>query len=223
MFQRGVKTPPSHPECVFLGIRKGLKQKENDMTDTAATRATSSIEHDLGTFEGFNFREQSAIDRTLTAEEAVNWDHDREGEAEFWPSGDHAGVALVFKGQSSVTCSQLLALDQALSNLGGDDIENFLRIHYAVNLYGMALDEVTPEKLDEHSLHIFRGTSFCGVRKDAAFELFELYYPELYRAWEGTPCDGLRFDPDDFLDSPGWSVEEVQLSGNEVALIVAAQ
>jgi hypothetical protein len=37
---------------------------------------------DLGTFEGFNFRSQSVIERVLTAGEVVEWNHDRDGEAE---------------------------------------------------------------------------------------------------------------------------------------------
>jgi len=60
------------------------------------------------------------------------------------------------------------------------------------------------------------------LRKEAAFELFELYYPEEYRVWEQSHCDGLIFDPDQFLDSPGFSVEEITLS-NRKALIVATQ
>ena len=42
-----------------------------------------TLRFDLGTFEGFNFRDQSAIERELTAEEVVNWNHDGDGEAEF--------------------------------------------------------------------------------------------------------------------------------------------
>ena len=87
------------------------------MTDT---HTTLSIGFDLGTFEGFNFREQSAIERTLVALEVVAWDHDREGEAEFWPSEDHAGVAVVFVGRSSINGSELVALDRLLEALGGD-------------------------------------------------------------------------------------------------------
>jgi len=52
---------------------------------------------DFGTFEGFNFRDQSAIERNLTAEEVTNRNHDGEGEAEFWASGDHVGVSKVFR------------------------------------------------------------------------------------------------------------------------------
>ena len=95
-----------------------------------------TIRHDLGTFEGFNFRAQSAIDRILTTAEVVAWDHDRDGEAEFWPSGDRAEVSLMFKGRSAVTATELIDLDRLLTELGGDSAENFLRIHYAVNIRG---------------------------------------------------------------------------------------
>ena len=192
------------------------------MTDTATTQTALTLEHDLGTFEGFNFRDQSAIERTLTGPEVVQWDHDADGEAEFWPSGDLAGVATVFGGRSSITCSELLALDRALTALGGDEPENFLRIHYAVNVHGLALAELTADQLDDLNLHIFRGSSFYDVRREAAYELFELYYPEAYRVWESSHCDGLNFSPEDFLDSPSWSVEEVRL-GDEVAVLVVPQ
>ena len=42
---------------------------------------TQTIPYDFGQFEGFNFRSQSAIERALTAQDVVGWDHDREGEA----------------------------------------------------------------------------------------------------------------------------------------------
>jgi len=75
---------------------------------------------DLGTFEGFSFRSQSAIPKNLDADGVLNWDHDRQGEAEFWPAGDNAGVALIFEHQSSVTGSELKELDRLLSELGDD-------------------------------------------------------------------------------------------------------
>jgi len=180
------------------------------------------IEFDFGTFEGFNFRSQSAIERTLTAAEAAAWDHDGLGEAEFWPSGDHPEVSLIFGGQSSVTAAELLELNRLLAELGGASTENFLRIHYAVNIRGAALEQSTGEGLDEEHLNLFFGGNFTDLRRDAAFELFESYYPEAYAVWEKTLCDGLIFDTDRFLDSPAWSVEEIDL-GDRRALIVAPQ
>jgi hypothetical protein len=47
-----------------------------------------------------------------------------------------------------------------------------------------------------------------------------LYYPELYKLWEQTPCDGLTFDPRDFLESPSFTLDEVTLSDNHKWLIV---
>ena len=60
------------------------------------------------------------------------------------------------------------------------------------------------------------------MRKEAAYELFETFYPDEYRVWEKSTCDGLIFDTDHFLDSPGFSVDEVKL-GETKALIVAPQ
>ena len=183
---------------------------------------TAALCYDLGTFEGFNFRSQSAILRNLTAEEVVNWDHDEQGEAEFWPAGDNAGVSLLLSRNSAVTGGELLALDSLLQELGDDSTVNYLRIYYAVNSLGEELNRLTASKLEDYALQIFEGTSFLDLRKGAAFELFEQYYPEEYRVWEKSHCDGLIFDPDRFLDSPGWSVDEVTLNGSK-ALIVVSQ
>ena len=180
------------------------------------------IDFDLGTFEGFNFRNQSAIDRILTAAEVIAWDHDKQGEAEFWPSGDRPEVAMLFKEQSGVSGSELRELNRLLHELGGDDAYHFMLIHYAVNHTGSALSDLTREKVEDYPLHVFFGTSFLDVRREAAYELFELYYPEEYRVWEKTLCDGLNFDTDWFLDSPVFHTEEIRL-GDQVALLVVAQ
>jgi len=183
---------------------------------------TNALIYDLGTFEGFNFREDGAIEDILTAEEVISWDHDQNGEAEFWPSGDHAAVALIFQNQTSVTACQLLALDRLLVDLGGDDSVNFLKIHYMQEVCGSDLAQITVEQLEDLNLHIFFGQSFMDVRSEAAYELFELYYPEAYAIWEKTNCDGLIFDKDRFLDSPSFSTEEIRLDG-QCALLVVPQ
>src|ERR1043166_7862522 len=96
----------------------------SDLLLEQSARDAKTLCFNLGTFEGFNFRTQSAINRTLTAAEVVEWNHDKRGEAEFLPSGDRPEVALVFKGRSSVTGSELLELDRLLHELGGDSVEN---------------------------------------------------------------------------------------------------
>jgi len=185
-------------------------------------RARTTLTFDFGTFEGFNFRSQSAIERILTANEVVNWNHDRQGEAEFWPSGDNQAVALIFQHRSFTNGFGLVHLDRLLSELGTDSVENFIRIHYAVNISGCRLDELTAAQVEDNLLHIFFGTSFIDLRREAAFELFESYYPEEYKVWEKSHCDGLIFDTDHFLNSPCFSVEEIELNG-QVALAIAPQ
>ena len=180
-----------------------------------------TIHFELGTFEGFNFRNQSAIPRLLSASDVANWDHDGKGEAEFWPSGDRPELLRIFN-RSSVSGSELLDLDRLLNDLGGDSTENFLRIHYALNICGEDLGELKAEQVEDHNLHVFLGTSLIDLRREAAFELFELYHPEEYRVWNESTCDGLIFDEDRFLDSPVFFVEEIAL-GEQKALLVAPQ
>lgn len=181
--------------------------------------AEIKLHFDLGTFEGFNFRNQSAIEKILTAEEAVNWEHDKDGEAEFWPSGDHVEVAFFFHDQSSVSCSELQALDALLQELGGDDVENFLKLYHALKAGGASLFNVTASEVEDYNISLFFGESFIDLRKEAAYSLFETFWPEAYKAWKSCNCDGLIFDVDRFLDSPSWSVEEITLGDEKVLLI----
>lgn len=177
---------------------------------------------DLGTFEGFNFREDSAIEYGLSAHEVIHWAHDRDGEAEFWPAGDHPGVSFVFRGRTSVTGSELRHLSRLLDELQSDEIETFLKIGHALDVGSVGLSDLTADHVEELDCQIFVGSNFTDLRCNTAHELFELYYPGEYAVWEKSHCDGLIFDTDRFLDSPAWSVEEVKI-GDKVALIVAPQ
>jgi hypothetical protein len=223
VFQKFVKTPDS-PEETFWGV--GFSNNKGNMSDKPHSESTSkaihSIQFDLGTFEGFNFRHQCAIRESLTGDQVINWNHDKDGEAEFWPSGDRPEISLLFGAKSSVTCSELLALNTLFSELGDDSIENVLRIHHTLNVCGSDLYTITKEAVEDQNIHLFLGSSFIDLRKEAAYELFELYFPEAYAVWEKCHCDGLIFDEDRFLDSPTFSVDEVSL-GDHRALIIAPQ
>lgn len=174
-----------------------------------------------GSFEGFNFRSQSGIKRNLTGEEVVNWNHDRDGEAEFWPSGDRREVSIIFP-ESVVTGSQLFALDALLTELGNDETESVLKIYYLVVIQGYDLHSLSAAQLEDLFLDIFIGENFPDIRKEAAYQLFEMLYPEAYAVWEKCTCDGLIFDVDRFLDSPQMSTHELRL-GDEVVLLVAPE
>jgi hypothetical protein len=178
-----------------------------------------TLTHDLGTYEGFNFQAASAIEHSLDGNDVLAWDHDRQGEAEFWPAGDHSGGALVFAGRSAITATDLTALDRLLSELGNDSLESYARIAHALGRGGQPLPDLSASEIEELGVHVFVGQNFLDVRRTAAYELFELYYPDLYRAWESTPCDGLRFDTDQFLDSPAWCLDEFQTSEGVVLVI----
>jgi len=139
------------------------------------------IEFDLGTFEGYNFWSQSPVEGTLTAADVIGWDHDENGEADFWPSGDRPEVVLLFRPRNGVTATELQHLNRLLTELGGDSAAEFLKIHFAINIRSADLTNLSAEDLDEDSLHIFYGSNFTDQRREAAFELFELFYPEPVR------------------------------------------
>lgn len=182
----------------------------------------TELTFDFGTFEGFNFRTQSAICKNLTAQEVVAWNHDDAGEAEFWPAGDREEVALIFKGQDNVSGCELLELQRLLSDLGGEALENWVRIYYALRVCGDCLETLTAREVEDLEIQIYFGQNFTDLRRETAYELFELYFPDAYHAWEKSTCDGLIFDTDRFLDSPSFSTEEIRFT-NSVALIVQPQ
>jgi hypothetical protein len=183
------------------------------------TTGTANHIFDLGTFEGFNFKESAPIQRRLTADEVSEWDHDLAGEAEFWPAGDNLGVFLVFQDQSAVTAEELSHLKRLLNELGGDSVENFLKLYYVKRGLGWDIGSTTGQAVEDLNIHIFQGENFGDARREAAFELFEIFYPDAYRAWRESSCDGLIFDPERFLNSPIWSVTEARIGDSRAVII----
>jgi len=175
------------------------------------------LENDFGSFEGYNFRQMAAIYPNTSAQGVIDWDHDGKGEAEFWPDGDHDGVALVFRGASAVTAGDILALDRLISALG-DEPESYVRIAWMID-QGECITGLEPETIEDELLFIHSGDSFLDVCKDAAFELFEAYWPDEYRAWEKSNVPGLEFDWERFLDGPEFSTGEYQL-GDQKYIVV---
>ncbi len=188
------------------------------MADSAFTiqqRERKTLINDLGRFEGFSFRHQSAISRILTAEEVVNWDHDNNGEAEFWPDGDHCGVSAVFNG--NCTAADIVWLDELIDALG-DNTESFVKVAWFMN-NGYDMSTMTADQIEDEMLYVFHGDCFIDIEKEAAFELFETWFPEEYAVWEKSLCPGLDFDPERFLAGPELSTTSVTI-GTEKFLVV---
>ena len=114
------------------------------------------------------------------------------------------------------------ALDELLKALGGDSDENFLKIYSVESYSGTALPDLDAATIEDEPLQIFYGDHAYEVRKAAAYELFELYYPELYKMYDECNCDGLKFDIEAFLSMPCFCVEEVKF-GNRAVLLVSSR
>jgi hypothetical protein len=95
----------------------------------------------LGTFDGTNMQTGAPIER-LTASDVIRWNVEKNGEAEFWPSGNRPEVSMIFVYQPCVTGKDLVHLAYLLECLGGDSLENFERIQRAVSVCGIAFADL---------------------------------------------------------------------------------
>ncbi len=137
-------------------------------------------------------------------------------EAEFWPAGDRPLVQALFESTSAVTPDELLRLDSLISECGEDTLIPAV----ALIRDGYRLHEITAELVDESSYHVFESSNFIDARSEAAFSLFELYWPEAYASWEtGQHPDGLHFDSERFLDSPQCSLTELSIGERRIVLV----
>lgn len=153
---------------------------------------------DLGNFEGFNFREGAAIEGNLNAEDVIIWDHDRWGEAEFWPDGSNEIVSRLLPG-NSCSAGQIRQVIRIFDELEGDT-QGLLKAAYLRDR-GYSLEDITREAIEDSFLHVFGPGYRADLKNEAAYELFETFWPEAYATWEISHVPGLHFDAQDFMDS----------------------
>jgi len=204
---------PSFPEKIALH-QKSISGAGRQ-NSTLEGFMTHEIENDLGYFEGFNFRAQSAIFERLTAEDVVNWDHDANGEAEFWPEGSNDFVRLLAHGNCSGF--DLIEMDRIFSEVDNDEKEIAKAVYLREN-HGLRLDEITREAIDDACLYVYGIGYFSDLRKDAAWDLFETLYPEAYKLCESWSVPGVSFDEEDFLQS--FSTLELKTRDHQGFLVV---
>lgn len=154
------------------------------------------VTEELGMFEGFNFRSQSAIERLLTAEDVLNWDHDAEGEAEFWPDGSNPFVQKLLPG-TACTAAELREVARIFEELENSPHDLVKAIY--LRDQGESLEEIGRQSIDDSFLYVFGPGAFIDLEREAAYELFETFWPDTYKIWEGSSVPGLSFDTEDFI------------------------
>ncbi len=90
-----------------------------------------------------------------------------------------------------------------------------------IRLQGYDLASLFVQDLDDRPPMFFYGDTMIEARKEAAFELFETFWPDLYKAWNEDSAGILDFDWYAFIDSPIWTIHEVKLN-NRAILMVAS-
>ena len=172
------------------------------------------LKHNFGLFEGYSFATQGAILPHYSAQEVIDWDHSANA-VEFWPCGDHEGVALVFYRQTAVSAAELIQLDDLLTAIGNDAMETYARIHWLMSLDGYALNELTAERVHDLDVYYFVGEPLTDLNQEAATQLFATRYPEQYEKWR-RDCPGQRLDTEAFWSS--WTVREIELSSCSILM-----
>lgn len=178
------------------------------------------ILYDFGNFDGRHWPyECQKLENVLPAQELVDWDALANGEAEFWPAGDNRELTLVIGDDKPVGGEDLLALSALLEQLGGDSVENYLRIHQAMEETGFGLVHLTAPMVEACLVHVFVGEELDEVRRMAVEAVMKRYQPT---AWIGDWKEDMPFGRVllRFQESSAWTYRE-HVSRKSVAVLIA--
>jgi hypothetical protein len=162
----------------------------------------SGLHYDFGTFNAYTPHDFVKLDLGLTADDVITWAAAVYDQYMLSPAGDHAGVKLMFRNQPSVTPGQLLALDRLLLEFGGDSPAHYQSARNALDQYENSLFGQISRMYAKEPQHVSLKPCPNPLHLESACALFEIFFPDKYRAWESSLGDWLVFDADAFLASP---------------------
>jgi hypothetical protein len=179
-------------------------------------RERTELKYNHGLFKPFCAARSLHRWKPVTAEQVLNWKGTEAGGMKFYPYGDKAETGLLWRPNDPVTAEELLALDGLLEELGGDTLENYLRVRHATTALQIPLGHLTPMAVSSIMLHVFIGTDSSQLEEDAAEQLLGLYRHE---AWEHSLGAAQRpFER--FCNTQWWKVEHLSI-GTQKALVMA--
>ena len=178
----------------------------------------------LGTFGGYSFRDHGPFRRRLTADEVLNWDEATDGSAWFWPRGDHFGIATVVGTAPSISPRDLLNVIEIVQGLGGDTVENWMRVYYTVrNDEKLDLENLEADEVRDREAYVFdrpMEMPSATLFRQAAVEVMRKRYPDVYQFLMAHNEEGFSFDPEKFLNPKDWFIRERQTESRRRVLIV---
>ncbi len=221
-----VKTPHL-PGKAFLGLGGETNDGEK-MEATGNTKKTrQSSPFNLGTFGGYSFRDHAPFRHRLSAEEVLNWDEAKDGSAWFWPRGDHFGIAMVVGTAPSISPRDLRTVIEIVQTLGGDTVENWLRIFYTIrDDEKLDLQNLEPHEVRDREAYVFDRpveTSSATLFRQAAVEVMRRRYPDAYQFLMAHHDEGFLFQPEKFLNSKDWFIQESETESRRRVLIVISR
>ena len=181
----------------------------------------------LGTFGGYSFRDHGPFRRRLTADEVLNWDEATDGSAWFWPSGDHFGIATVVGTAPSISPRDLQAVIEIVQAIGGDTVENWLRIFYTVrDDENLDLQRLEAHEVRDREAYVFDRpveTPSATLFRQAAVEVMRKSYPDVYQFLMAHHDEGFSFHPETFLNPKDWFIQERETESRRRVLILISR
>jgi hypothetical protein len=175
------------------------------------------LRYQFGTFDGAYWpTDYCRFEKPVPTSEILDWNQYDPGEAEFWPTGDKPEMTLLFNTDNRICCKEeILSLEKILDHLGGDSVENYLRIRHATRRLCVNLCELPYQALVLLPLHIFVGATLAEVQDQAVADLSVRYRDH---RWGGSGTEPSAY-LDLYRNDPAWGLETVAF-GNKVALLV---
>ncbi len=196
-----------------------------DFTKSTNTNNQRS-QFNLGTFGGFSFRDHCPIRRRLTLEEVLNWKEATDGKACFWPTGDHFGMNLMIRYDPGMEAADIRAVVLLLEALGGDSIQNFLRIYFVRERSEIPLYMLDAEQVLDREVYVFDRSMEAQpteLLQEAAVEVMRARYPDAYQFLREHRDEGFHFNGETFLNPRDWFTQEFETESRRRILIVISR
>ena len=142
-------------------------------------RIDHDFKNDLGSFEVRVWHPRGCLSRIVSPEEVLEWEGEEDGLVEFYPSGDHEGVSLVFREKACVDAAELVELDYLLDGLMYPAKVSCLLIHHLMHKHKIGVSGLDCSDIGNTEAMVSTARTFYEAQQMAVIKL-EHHIPQEY-------------------------------------------
>jgi len=185
-----------------------------------SNRLDHDFKCDLGNFSGRIWHESGNLSREFSPEEVLEWNQDHDGFAEFYPSGDHEGVSLVFREKASVSTADLVELDHLIDGLRYPPKISCLLIHHLMHKHKVDVANLDCSDIEDSEAVIATGRTFFEAEQMATAKLYDHFPEECPDILHGLDSAVRDRELLKLLYSPKFVITQARFS-NDVGMVVS--